>query len=145
MKVLQYGKMRRLKSSLQKEGLSLPTSGQQKPETQAVGGVGSSAEGRLYLGLLRAGYQQEQVEIQTSILGGRGTLGGQVVDFVVYMPTPIPIELDGRWWHKNSGEEFVARAGIVNEYGVEPVVIYDDEVETVEQAVATVIRKLGRG
>jgi len=105
-------------------------------------GLGSTNEMRLYIALQMAGYKD--IETQATIRGGRSRKGGQVLDFVVYNPTPRVIELDGTWWHRNSDEEFFDSAQIADDYGLPPIVIYDHETDTIEHAYETVIRKLGR-
>lgn len=104
----------------------------------------SSLEVRVYAALLKAGYDRDQIVGQHPIAGGRAVRGGQIIDFVLYTPMPIPIEVNGEYWHRDSGQEFVKNAEIAAIYGREPVVIWGDECKTDEDALATVIRKIGR-
>lgn len=105
---------------------------------------GSSLEERIYRALLRSGWDEEQIAAQVPIAGGRSIRGGQVLDFVLYTPIPIPIEVNGDYWHRDSGEEFTDLVTIINIYGREPVVIWGDEAKTDDEALAVVVRKIGR-
>lgn len=107
----------------------------------AVAGFGSKLEARVYRALRRAGW--EQIDMQVPILGGRTVPGGQVIDFVLW-PGPIPVFVNGEYWHRNDEVEFLEMAAVQEVYGREPVVIWGGEAQTDEQALATVLRKVGR-
>lgn len=105
---------------------------------------GSTLEGRVYQALIILGYKTDQIEIQTPVLGGRSRLGGQIVDFIVYTPRPVPIRVNGNWWHKNSEEELNMEASLKQVFGNQPVItIWGDEANTMDETVATLRRKIG--
>jgi len=107
-----------------------------------LGGLGSTNEMRLYIALQMAGYKD--IETQVPVRGGRMIKGGQVLDFVLWTPHPIPIALDGTYWHRDSAESFIDSAEIAEEYGRPPVVFYDYDTDTIPHAYAAVLRLLGR-
>jgi hypothetical protein len=80
-------------------------------------------------------------------LGLYGTSGSQVIDFLVYtMPIPTPLFVHGRYWHgtKQQAEDQLKFAEIISQtHGkwFDPVIIWDDESETVEDA-KSVLRKI---
>lgn len=116
----------------------------QAKNPENVEGFGSSNEGRLYIGLRRAGWRPEDIEVQTPILGGRSLPGGQVIDFVLLTPIPIPIQVVGAYWHRDASQEFWETVWVWREYGMEPVTFDELETDSVEHATQAVIKKLGR-
>lgn len=111
-----------------------------EPEIEGM----SSLEARVYRNLLRLGWKKEQIGVQVSINGGRSQKGGQVVDFVVYIPQAVPIRCQGEWWHRDGAQELWEASVIYDEYGRLPVDIYGNEAETDEDCRAALLRKLGR-
>ncbi len=107
--------------------------------------MGSSLEIRVYQALLHLGWRRESIAIQTPILGGRQQRGGQVVDFVVYAPQPVPIYANGEYWHRDPEREAQAQADAREVFGVEPVVIWGEEAATDDMARAVVLARVGRG
>ncbi len=106
--------------------------------------IGSSLEQRIYNALLAVGWRRDAIEIQTPILGGRSTKGGQVLDFVVYRPTPVPICANGEYFHRDDGVEFIKTAQVMEQYGIMPVIIWGEEAQTPDQAEAVVLARVGR-
>lgn len=106
--------------------------------------LGSSLEERVYRALRRAGWGAEDIEIQTPILGGRNWRGGQVIDFVVNRPTPLPIEANGDYWHRNPEIEYLATVEAWKIFGVEPVIIWGSEAETDETCYQVILNRVGR-
>lgn len=112
-----------------------------KVKTETI--FGSSLEDLVYQALLAAGWRPEDIQAQVPINGGRSMPGGQVLDFVVGIASPIPIEVNGEYWHQDEGIEFEASTAVMERYGREPVVIWGDECTDFEAALATVRRKVG--
>ncbi len=105
---------------------------------------GSTLEARVYRALLAAGWQPDQIRVQTPVLGGRSQKGGLVVDFILYTPLEIPIVVNGEYWHKNREEELLMEAKLLRVFDQDPIILWGDEAQTDEAALATVIRKIGR-
>lgn len=85
---------------------------------------------------LRIGY-----EFQYS-LGFRNVRGDYVVDFVVYNPFAIPVEIYGEYWHTGQlGADDRLRLAIIAQRfnGVQPVIIWGNECDSQEKA-DTVVR-----
>lgn len=67
---------------------------------------------------------------QVPVRGGR-VRGGQVLDFLVYAPFARPLQVFGRHWHGGreiSSEDKIKLQVLQEIYGVEPDVIFDDEI-----------------
>jgi len=79
---------------------------------------------------------------QYPLFGGTELRGGLVVDFVVYNPFPIPLEVFGEYWHTGTFSAF-DRFKLSVEFDYfkrEPVVFLEPQVRTpdlAEQAVRT--------
>ena len=75
-----------------------------------------------------------------------GVRGSQTIDFLVYtVPKPTPLFVHGRYWHtgKKAVEADLKMSELMTNkrnHWAEPVIIWDDECETVEDAV-TALRK----
>lgn len=107
-------------------------------------GMGSSLELLIYQALLAEGWRQDQIDIQTSILGGRSRTGGHVVDFVLYTPVAIPINVNGNYWHRNTDKELETDLAIQQKFGRAPITIWGDKAKDLTQARAEVRRLIGR-
>jgi hypothetical protein len=92
--------------------------------------------------LLQMGYRMEDIGYQVPIDGGRMSRNGLVVDFVLYTPTPIPIQVGATWWHKNSAEDTLEDARILNHFGRLPIRLFDIDADTREHALAALRREL---
>jgi hypothetical protein len=80
---------------------------------------------------------------QLPVRGGTQLRGGLVLDFLVLKPPlQIPMPFNGEWWHRNESEERWNMAVLQQEFGVEPVVIWGDEVPDVETTYEVVRSKL---
>jgi hypothetical protein len=105
---------------------------------------GSKEEWRVAMALYATNHQ---FEYQHAVFGGRMT-GGQIIDFWVtdtYMPTPI--FMNGRAWHNNknaSADEYkyYKLKKVYHGYIREPLIIWDDEVPTIEAAISILRRRL---
>lgn len=73
---------------------------------------------------------------QVPIRGGRGVRGGQVLDFVIYIPPqPIALYVNGRRWHSGKfGIEDTIKHADTEREGYEVMVIWEDECESIDQA-----------
>lgn len=83
---------------------------------------------------------------QFEIMGGRAVRGGIVLDFLALTdPLSTPIDVRGDYWHgpKQRVDDDLALAIMMSrgQYA-EPVVMYGGELQTEEQAFATVKREL---
>ena len=116
---------------------------QPKPNEDAAGVGLSDIERRAYRAMRKAGWAADDIRSQVNVHGGRSKLGGQVVDFLI-VSIRLPIMVNGEYWHRNGDEQLQAEAAIMEEFGKPPVVLWGDELEDDEQALATVIRKIGR-
>jgi hypothetical protein len=83
---------------------------------------------------------------QYELMGGRTKRGGIVLDFLVLTsPLSTPLDIRGEYWHqpKQRIEDDLGLA-IAMSRGrfAQPVIIYGGELQSVEQAYATVKREL---
>jgi hypothetical protein len=123
------------------------------PQGEAVGDLYREAKGEVnskpayemnvLWALLQMGYRMEDIGYQVPIDGGRMSRNGLVVDFVLYTPSAIPIQVGATWWHKDSGEETLEDARILNWFGRLPIRIFDVDADTKEHALAALRRELG--
>jgi len=93
--------------------------------------------------LQQAGWRIDQIAYQVPIEGGRASRNGLVIDFVLYTPSAIPIQVGATWWHKDSGEETLEDARISNVFGRPPLRAFDTDCDTKEHALAWVLRTIG--
>jgi hypothetical protein len=103
--------------------------------------AGSREEWRLAMALNE---RRIPFRYQVSVYGGRRVRGGQVIDFVVFMPYAQPVQVYGAYYHRNyqSGEEAFAVRRIEQLYHRPVVIIWDYELESIEEARQAVRRKL---
>ena len=82
---------------------------------------------------------------QYSLSGGRGTRGGQMIDFVVYNPMATPVYVQGEYWHneKTENEDILKQADAENYFKQTPILLYGDETDTKDKAYQTVMEKIG--
>lgn len=118
---------------------NLPLSFQGKP-------VDSKEEGRTIVALLTIGWS---FTYKREYFGGRSTPGGVEVDFLVYTPVlPTPMRLQTRYYHlllKDGLKDIFDYAKLQRIPGLGPVVdLWDHEVTSVDHAVRSIIRLLGR-
>ena len=80
-------------------------------------------------------------------LGLPGVRGSQVIDFLVFsVPLPTPLFVHGRYWHgtKQKAEDelkFAEIKSITRNQWADPVIIWEEDSTTVEDAFVT-LRKL---
>ena len=81
---------------------------------------------------------------QFTVFGGRSLRGGQVLDFLVYRPFATPLQVFGEYWHTGQlgGDDRLQLALLFQEFKIEPIVIWGEESETVEDAINAVGRKV---
>ena len=83
---------------------------------------------------------------QFALMGGRSTRGGIVLDFLALTdPLSTPIDIRGEYWHgpKQRVDDDLALAIMMSRGSyAEPVVLYGGELQSDEQAYATVKREL---
>jgi hypothetical protein len=78
-------------------------------------------------------------------LGFRGVRGDYAIDFVVYNPFPVPVEIYGEYWHTGQlgADDRLRQSIIENKFGRELVVIWGNESDSQEKADQIVRQKLG--
>lgn len=83
-------------------------------------------------------------QYQVSVFGGTRVRGGQVIDFVVYLPYAQPVQVFGAYYHSNykSAEERFGVSRIEQRYGRPVIIIWDYDLESVEEARQAVRRKI---
>ena len=106
----------------------------------------------LYIQGMKAGSQNEyNVSIALKIMrlsyeyqyiiGMFGTRGSQIIDFLVYtVPKPTPLFVHGEYWHKGKKAiedqlKLSEIASTMHNLWFEPVIIWGEQCETVEDAV----------
>lgn len=106
--------------------------------------VGSKEEARVSVALDELGFDYMY---QYQLFGGRNVRGGQVIDFIVQIPPhPIPIYVQGRYWHsaKMAPEDQLKIAAVDQlDWLDEPLLWYDDELTSIEAAKALCRMDLG--
>lgn len=143
-----------MKPYLMKTGIKrLGKPGQERPqlasapvtlEPELPADLGSSLEAMVYKALLYVGYTEDQIATQVPINGGSRLPGGLIIDFVIYTPVPIPVMVNGEYWHRDEDENFANEAEIMFVFGRPPVTIWGNECQTFDDAVGTVQRKVGQ-
>jgi hypothetical protein len=137
-KVYQFPKPRKIGADV-----TIPAPVVRQPADEATK-MQSSLEMRVYQALLALGWKKEQIDVQTPVLGGRRRVGGLVLDFIVYTPLPIPIRVNGEYWHKNAETEAEMENKLKNYFKAEIVTIWGDEARTLQDAISVVRRKVGK-
>jgi len=106
--------------------------------------VGSVNEANVAIALDRLGFEYEYQKL----FGMSGIRGSQVIDFLVYtLPKPTPLFVHGRYWHSGSraAEDELKMAEMMSRmrnHWSDPVIIWEEECETVEDAVNAVRQEL---
>ena len=107
--------------------------------------VDSENEWNVGLALQRLGYEFDYQHY----LGGRGVRGSVIVDFLVYTnPLPVPLFVHGEYWHTGTKamEDQLQMQYIESRMRGTwdtPVIIWGNQCETEEDALAIVREKLG--
>jgi len=91
-------------------------------------------------------------EYQYEILGGRSRAGGYVLDFLADVaPQPIPIQVQGAYWHGGSMAPYEAfEIAQIQEYAKwvgwgMPVLLEENETTTYDRAFYAIREKVGVG
>jgi hypothetical protein len=80
---------------------------------------------------------------QVPLRGGRQVRGGMVLDFLVERPPEeIPMPVHGRYWHHSIEEERLYIEALKSIYGVEPIILWDDELTSIDEAKKVLKREL---
>jgi hypothetical protein len=84
-----------------------------------------------------------EYSFQVPLRGGRQIRGGMVLDFLVERPPEsIPMPVHGRYWHHSIEEERMYIEALRSIYGVEPVILWDDELGSIDEAKKVLRREL---
>jgi hypothetical protein len=80
---------------------------------------------------------------QASYFGGRTIRGGQVLDFLVYSPFEIGVQVYGDYWHTGqfSAEDRLKIAVLEQFLGRKLAIVWGNESETVAEASAALRRE----
>lgn len=100
--------------------------------------AGSREEWRLAVAMDRA---RIPYDYQVSVYGGRRFAGGQVIDFVAFIPFPQPIQVFGVYWHSRRDEAF-SLANIQRIYRRPALVAWDYELTSIQDATSWLQRKV---
>ena len=87
---------------------------------------------------------------QYSVGGGRERRGGMVLDFLIWTrPMATPVWVNGRYWHNRRSEtDRMQQSRVKTLLGFpcgEPLIMWDEQSETYEDAYSFLLSKLGRG
>lgn len=76
--------------------------------------------------------------------GGRTVRGGQVLDFLVFRPFEIPVQIYGEYWHKGqlAAEDKYKIAMLEQFFQHEVLIFWGPDVGTYEDALKTVRNKI---
>ena len=119
---------------------------QAKPEevVQPVQGIMPDSKNEWYTALAL-----DKLEIaytfQYVLDGGTGIRGGQIVDFVCWMPAgPLPVFVQGAYWHKitTETEDLIKQAAAAQAFGRQPVLLMEEETSTKDKAMRAVREKI---
>ena len=82
---------------------------------------------------------------QVNLQGGRSVRGGQVIDFVVFIPNPTPVFLQGEYWHSQAteNEDGLKQRAAEEWYKTTPIILMGEETDTKDKAYKTVLSKIG--
>lgn len=91
-------------------------------------------------------YGINSYQYQVPIMGGTSLRGGQVLDFLLDLaPLPIPVLVQGEYWHNNPAAE-AFREMMIHEYGKgywdELVKLEENETGSFDSAYDAVKRKI---
>ena len=89
-------------------------------------------------------HEKIDFKFQVWYWGGRQTLGGQVLDFLVFTPMPQPVQVFGEYWHTGSmaGRDRYNLAAIAQMFGRQPIILWGSETDTYELALQAVRDKV---
>lgn len=106
--------------------------------------LGKKATSNEYNVALALEYEKYNFMFQVWYWGGRHIIGGQVLDFLVFAPFPIPLQVFGEYWHSGlyATDDNFLLTQIARLIGRPPVIIWGNESNTFEDALNAVRRKL---
>jgi len=80
---------------------------------------------------------------QFSIMGGK-MHRGYVIDFIINTPIPIPLEVNGEYWHRNMALELRQKSDIdayLSQFGYAPLaILWGKDTDTEEHALSSARR-----
>lgn len=85
---------------------------------------------------------------QFEIAGGSERRGGQIIDFALWVPPkPIPLLINGEYWHRDEQKESfrIAQIKRLLPDWDEVVILWGDETDTPEEAQINVLQKVLHG
>lgn len=87
---------------------------------------------------------------QYAVGGGRDRRGGMVLDFLIWTrPAATPVWVNGRYWHNRRLEtDLLQQSRVKMLLGfpcADPLVLWDEDCATREDALAFLLSKIGRG
>ena len=87
---------------------------------------------------------QISYNFQISYWGGRNLLGGQILDFIVFLPQPTPVQVFGAYWHSAqlSSKDNLNLIRLEAMFRKQVIIFWQDETETFIAAKAAVSKKL---
>ena len=108
---------------------------------------GSVEEWRVANVLWRLGWKNKFI-YQHPVFGGKRVRGGQVIDFLINtIPRPTPLYVNARYFHRRDTEEAFKlnqlQARMKGRW-LAPVIIWDDEARTIDQAYHILLDKIGK-
>jgi hypothetical protein len=74
-------------------------------------------------------------DYQVWLRGGTLLRGGQILDFLVYIPYPVPLQVFGEYWHHGQmGSEDHFKLAILRQmFNIEPIVLWGRFLQTQEE------------
>lgn len=108
---------------------------------------GSHASSNEYFVSLALDKLKIEYTFQAVPFGWRGLRGEYIVDFVLYNPMEIPMEVYGDYWHTGQlGADDRMRLVLIEQhYGQPAIIVWGRESDTKEEAYETVRQKVGVG
>lgn len=103
--------------------------------------AGSNTEVFMYYGLTKL---EIRFDYQVPLFGGRSVAGGQVLDFLAYIPYTQPIQTMGPYWHTGhlGAADAYKLARISNYYNRECLVVWSYDVLSVEDAIGWIKKNI---
>jgi len=137
---------RRKRAKPDPDRLTLASAEEQLPTVIQGKPVGSKEEARVAVALEILGWQYIY---QRSYFGGAHVPGGIVVDFIVLTPiTSTPLWVNSRYWHvirNRRDKDIFQRSRLDRLNGLaDSVEVWDYELQTIDQAIRTLLAVLGR-
>jgi hypothetical protein len=88
---------------------------------------------------------KKRFEYQIPLFGGRSVRGGQVLDFLVLDPFPMPLQVFGEYWHEGemNSEERLNISRIENYFKQKMIILWGSQLENQTMAINSVGRVLG--